>query len=101
MTIVIDMIAVQNLLAPFCYVLAKDILRHFVLLGSHSKQFYILVISLHKKIKKLNKIFQPESNILTCLKINRDKLLEGCLRVQKINRDENKKLSWKQSHLVH
>ena len=37
--IVIDMVAVQNLLAPFCCVFGKDILGYFLLFGSLSKQF--------------------------------------------------------------
>ena len=37
--IVITMVSVQNLLAPFSCVLGKDILVHFFLLGGFSKQF--------------------------------------------------------------
>ena len=35
---VINMVAVENLLAPFCCVLGKDTLRHFPLLGGLGKQ---------------------------------------------------------------
>ena len=37
--LVIDMISVENLLAPFRCVLGKDNLRHFPLLGGLGKQF--------------------------------------------------------------
>ena len=36
--IVIDMVSVQNLLAPFCCVLGKDTSRDFTLLGGLDKQ---------------------------------------------------------------
>ena len=42
------MISVQNLLAPFCFVLGKSILRHFPLLVGLGKQFYTTVLSLLK-----------------------------------------------------
>ena len=45
--IVISMVSVQNLLAPFCCVLGKETLWHFPLLGSLGKQFQISVISLY------------------------------------------------------
>ena len=35
----INMMSVQKLLAPFCYILGKDTLRHFALLGGLGKQF--------------------------------------------------------------
>ena len=35
----INMVPVQNLLAPFCCVVAKDTLRHLPLLGCLRKQF--------------------------------------------------------------
>ena len=37
--IVINMILVQTLLAPFCCVLGKDTLGHFTLLGGLGKDF--------------------------------------------------------------
>ena len=40
------MISVQNPLAPFCYVLGKDTLRHLPLLGGFGKKFEISIISL-------------------------------------------------------
>ena len=39
--IVIDMVSVQNVLAPFCCTLGKDTLQRFSLLGDLSKQFEI------------------------------------------------------------
>ena len=41
----IGMNLVQNLLASFCSVLAKDTSRHFPLLGGLDKQFLISLIS--------------------------------------------------------
>ena len=54
--IVIDMVSVQHLLAPFCCVFENDTIRHFsylMILGSSSKfQSY-----LYKKLKNQNKNF--------------------------------------------
>ena len=36
--IVIDMVSIQNLLAPFCCVFEKNTLRHFLLLNGLGKQ---------------------------------------------------------------
>ena len=40
----IDMVAIQNLLNSFYYLLEKNVLRHFPLLGGLDKQLKILVI---------------------------------------------------------
>ena len=36
--LIIDMVSVQNSLAPFCCVIGKETLRHFSLLGGLGKQ---------------------------------------------------------------
>ena len=63
----IDMVSVQNLLAPFCCVLGKDTLWHISLLWWSWQA--VLNFS-HISIK-----FQADSNILESLKAGRGKCL--------------------------
>ena len=42
----IDMVLIQNLFVPICYILGKDILRHFSWLGGFGNQFKISIMSL-------------------------------------------------------
>ena len=51
--IVIEMVSVQNLLAPFRYIFEKDTLRHFPLLGGLTSNFKFQ--SYHCKTKNQNK----------------------------------------------
>ena len=64
--IVIDMVLVQNLLAPFCRVFVKDTLRHLpclLVLASGLK-----FLSYRYETKKPNKKFETDSNILASSK---------------------------------
>ena len=53
----IDMVSVQNLLAPYCCVSGKDTLRHFPPFGGLSKQilnFSHISVKQKKQIKKIS-----------------------------------------------
>ena len=69
---VVDTIAVQNVLAPFCCILGKNHLQHFLLFSSLGKEFQISVTSLIKT-KQSNKNFQPNSSIVASLKASKGK----------------------------
>ena len=63
----INMVSVQNPLAPFCCVLGKDTLRYFPLLGGLDKQFQITVISLLKLQADSIILASPEAGRGNCL----------------------------------
>ena len=48
---VIEKVALQNLLAPFCCVFGKEMSQNFSLLRNQSKHFKSSVIFLNKKVK--------------------------------------------------